>query len=364
MKRRDFLRYAAVLGAAATLGSRTAHAGWLRDDGTTRFPQGMYILDAHGHPDIYPCTPSFCDTTSTIEKIRQVGMNGSAFAVTEDLSGLQGLLDHCDIVVNFEDEGRIRIIKRYSDLALSRPPYFFSPFRSLPAALFSVEGATPLGTDVENVDLLYRLGVRLITPMHKMTNQFGYVMKYGQPPDPPLPADLPPPTANGLTEAGDLMIDRMMKRGIIVDGAHAYIATLRGMAEVALRNGVPIIDSHTSLTHMENPYGTTRARTIDEMKIIASTGGVVCTWPLGHEGRRTFLDWAEETREIAGEIGIDHVGLGTDGGGGLPELIDGYTSILDLPKLVEAMDQVGFKRSEIAAYMGGNIARIIRKCIG
>jgi microsomal dipeptidase-like Zn-dependent dipeptidase len=43
------------------------------------------------------------------------------------------------------------------------------------------------------------------------------------------------------------------------------------------------------------------------------------------------------------------VGLGTAGGGGLPAWVDAYRSILDLPKLVEAMDEVGFKGSEIEA---------------
>jgi microsomal dipeptidase-like Zn-dependent dipeptidase len=75
------------------------------------------------------------------------------------------------------------------------------------------------------------------------------------------------------------------------------------------------------------------------------TGGVVCTWPLGwfadiNNHRTSFLDWANETLEVARHIGIEHVGLGTDGGGGLPELIEGYGSILDLPKLVEAMEEV------------------------
>jgi len=160
-----------------------------------------------------------------------------------------------------------------------------------------------------------------------------------------------------------------MSLGIIVDAAHAHINTLEGIAEIARIHGVPMIDSHTSLTHREDPYGTTRLRTFEEMKMVAETGGVVCTWPYGwyvdeNHHRTSFLDWAKENLEIAREIGIDHVGLGTDGGGGLPELIGGYGSISDLPELVEAMVEVGFKRKEIAAYMGGNLFRVIKQCIG
>ena len=102
--------------------------------------------------------------------------------------------------------------------------------------------------------------------------------------------------------------------------------------------------------------------------MITETGGIVCTWPFGwyvdeSHHRMSFLDWAKENLEIAREIGIEHKGLGTDGGGQLPQLIEEYGSILDLPKLVEAMDEVGFKRKEIGAYMGGNLFRVVKECI-
>jgi hypothetical protein len=58
------------------------------------------------------------------------------------------------------------------------------------------------------------------------------------------------------------------------------------------------------------------------------------------------------------------VGLGTDGGGigSLAPLIDGYESILDLPKLEEAMEGVG--SIDISSYMGGNFKAVMKKCVG
>jgi microsomal dipeptidase-like Zn-dependent dipeptidase len=105
------------------------------------------------------------------------------------------------------------------------------------------------------------------------------------------------------------------------------------------------------------------------MEMIAATGGIICTWPLkwvreDGSGRLTIDDWAEENYAMKERLGIEHIGLGTDGGGVLPEMVEGYKSILDLPKLVDAMGEVGFKRSEIAAYMGGNLFRVIKQCIG
>jgi microsomal dipeptidase-like Zn-dependent dipeptidase len=354
MNRREFLKCVTVLGASITLGKTSAYANWLTNKKRNGFPEGMLLIDAHAHPDIFPCTDSFCDETSTVEKIREIGMNASCFAVVEDQNPageFQSLINHLLYVIGFEDERKITIIRRHSDL-----PHFVHPPRFAPGAILAVEGATPLGTDLDKVDELYDLGVRLITPMHNRVNDIGDIMTAA-------------PSQGGLTVVGRQMVERMMSIGIIVDVAHAHMNTLQGIAEIARINGIPIIDSHTSLTHRENPYGTTRLRTFEEMEIVAETGGVVCTWPLGwyvddSHHRMSFLDWAKENLEIVRKIGIEHVGLGTDGGGGLPDLVDGYGSILDLPNLVEAMDEVGFKRKEIAAYMGGNLFRVIKQCIG
>jgi microsomal dipeptidase-like Zn-dependent dipeptidase len=63
-------------------------------------------------------------------------------------------------------------------------------------------------------------------------------------------------------------------------------------------------------------------------------------------------------------LGMAHVGLGTDGGGSLPDLIEGYRDVRDLVRLVAAMQEVGFSHEEIAAYMGGNFHRVLKDCIG
>jgi microsomal dipeptidase-like Zn-dependent dipeptidase len=104
------------------------------------------------------------------------------------------------------------------------------------------------------------------------------------------------------------------------------------------------------------------------MELVAKTGGVVCTWPWaykrGNAVRKTFSDWAKEILEMKRRLGMDHVGLGTDGGGHLPNLIDGYRDVRDLVKLNVAMQEIGFSQGEIGAYMGGNFYRVLKSCIG
>jgi microsomal dipeptidase-like Zn-dependent dipeptidase len=372
MNRREFLKYCSLLGASVALGKTSAYANWLTNEKRNCFPQGMLLIDAHAHPDqFYYMGPTegpqweawcaqFCDDSSTLEKILTVGVQNSSFAAIGDTQTRALIMDEVmpqiQKVIGLEQQGLVRIVRRHENIVHGGPPKGF-----IPGAILSLEGASPLGSDestvLGNLNILYEHGVRMITLMHYRANDIGCVMTE-------LPFD-----GGGLTVLGQQMVERVTSLGIIVDVAHAHINTLQGVAEVARINGVPIIDSHTSLTHRENPYGTTRLRTFEEMEMVAETGGVVCTWPLGwyvdeNHHRMSFLDWAEENLEIAREIGIEHVGLGTDGGGVLPEMVEGYASILDLPKLVEAMDEVGFKRSEIAAYMGGNLFRVIKQCIG
>jgi microsomal dipeptidase-like Zn-dependent dipeptidase len=104
------------------------------------------------------------------------------------------------------------------------------------------------------------------------------------------------------------------------------------------------------------------------MEVVAKTGGVVCTWTWGltrgKTKRETFRDWAAEIMEMKKRIGMEHVGLGTDGGGGIPQFVEGYRDIRDLSRLVRAMQEAGFTREEIAAYMGGNTFRVLEACIG
>jgi microsomal dipeptidase-like Zn-dependent dipeptidase len=63
-------------------------------------------------------------------------------------------------------------------------------------------------------------------------------------------------------------------------------------------------------------------------------------------------------------LGMDHVGLGTDGGGHLSRFIEGYRDVRDLVHLAKAMQEVGFSQDEIVAFMGGNFYRVFRSCVG
>ena len=103
------------------------------------------------------------------------------------------------------------------------------------------------------------------------------------------------------------------------------------------------------------------------METIAKTGGVVCTWPFAYSARNsqrsTLKDWAEEIVRMKARLGMEHCGLGTDGGGGLPRFVKGWESIASLPHLIVEMKEAGLTQGDIAAYVGGNFLRLLGKCL-
>lgn len=367
MDRRDFLRYGLALGATFTIGAKKSHAAlpWLRKG---LLPPGMVVIDAHAHPDQFysPQDPD-PDLSSSLEKIDSLGMWGSNFAASGDsqngVTPWPNVLSQVGHVNDLETSGRVKIIRSRSDVH----QYLYKK-GPIPSAILSLEGARPIGYFMPvgagepsidgDLNTLFGLGVRMVTVMHRGNNQFGTNMSYQGDDGPGL----------GLTDLGKQLVETMIESGIIVDGAHAYYRTLMDMAKIARANGVPIIDSHTSLSPRSSPNAS-RLRTWREMEIIASTGGLICTWPLQWESpelgvrRWSIRDWARENYEIKKRLGPEHVALGTDGGGQLPDMVDGYASILDLPKLIAAMYRAGFKEWEIELYMGGNFRRILETCL-
>lgn len=350
MKRRDFIRYCGALLTSMAFGHKPAHAKWIDTAARGEMPKGMLVIDAHSHPLLFPCypPPGWCDEASTPEKIAQLKMNASCFAVVGDRSNgdlvpYADILKNLDNILALEEKGEIRIIRRHSDL----PRDVHSP-HYVPGALLGVEGSVFIGDDLDKLDELYGLGVRLMTVMHYRQEDIGDIMTR-------------PPVNNGLTEKGVRIVEKMCSLGIIIDAAHAHVNTLGPITEIARAHGLPVIDSHTCLSPAPVPV-ITRRRSFYEMEMVVRTGGVIGLWPVKYFDRNTFQDWAKEIRAIADRFGIEHVGLGTDGGGigYLAELIDGYDSILDLPKLVDAMYGEGFKRQEIEAYFGGNLSRVIK----
>lgn len=363
MNRRQFLRYSAFYGLSAALGNRLS---WARNpeapltDKTSL--KGLRIIDAHAHPEKYITDSRQIDETSTLKAINGLGMVASCFAAVGDrvylsqdrIPGNEYGSTKTQLewwVKGIVKSAKVKIIRKASDIPNSIGP------GDPPGAILSVEGGDPLGGNPDRVDELYQIGVRMITLVHYRNNELGDTMKNWR--------NLNPgPMHNGLPPAGRKVVKRMQELGMVVDVAHTHTATLRQIAEISEK---PLVDSHTSPCPIEDSEKCGRFRTWKDMEVVAKGKGVICTWPMAYARggtRKTFSDWANEILEMKKRLGMEHVGLGTDGGGNIPSLIEGYRDVRDLIHLVAAMKDVGLSSDDISAYMGGNFYRVFQSYTG
>ncbi len=356
MQRRQFLR--ALLAAALAAGSSDALAFFGSPKLTEeqrKTLEGLLIIDAHAHPDGYRIDNKTRDAAASLEAIRDLGMAACAFAAIGDtVAATRGHKTGSDyhlamVQLDFWMDGlvkpgKVKLVRKASDIPASKGPGY------VPGAILSIEGGNALSGSPDRVTDFHDYGVRMITLVHLGSNDLGESIAYAQ--------------GTGLTAKGRRVVERMQERGLLVDVAHASHLTLKHVGEISRR---PIVDSHTHLCASADAARCGRLRTWEGMEIVARTGGVVCTWPMADNARskrETFQDWAREIKEMKKRLGMEHVGLGTDGGGGLPKFIDGYRDVRDLVYLVGAMQGEGFTRSEISAYLGGNFLRVLQKSIG
>jgi len=354
MDRREFLGYCAAAGwsAAGCDPAKGLSPGSASpEDG--KQSAGLMIADAHSHPYQVHGARQYDPSTPTIGMMQQLGMAVCSFSAVGDMTYYRGQsgTPYSDTqfqltqVMRLVEKGQVRLISKSSDLKS------LLASRSVTGALMAIEGGDALEGRLQNLDAFHDYGVRLMTVMHDRDNEIGFNQRSS--------ADGP------LTPFGIQLIEKMNKLGMVIDVSHCKTRTLHSIAEVS---AAPLVDSHTSLVLPgEALAGSRRLRPWQEMETIAKTGGIVCTWPFAYSGthshRTTPGDWAGEIVQMKSRLGIEHCGLGTDGGGGLPRLIKGWKSIASLPDLIGATREAGLTQEDIAAYVGGNFLRLLELCL-
>lgn len=362
MNRRDFLRNIlnATMGMALgrTIYPIPSIANAMKGKSLL---DGMLIIDPHAHPDMNP--EYWKDQSASFRFMKEIGMAASCYAAIGDVpprlkafvgSYFEKAIQMIDYWKNtVVQKGQVKLVLKMSDIP--------APGTETPGAILGLEGGDALEGRPDRVDESYKLGVRIIQIVRLHNNELGDIMRA-------MPDLDPGPYSGGLTPKGRAVIDRMQEVGVVVDVAHASTATLKDVVAYCKK---PVLDSHTTTLcptedtcdRVDESYKR-RARTWEEMEWIASNGGVVCSRPVSWKTQpsKTIRDWANELLEMKKKIGIEHIGIGTDTGGiPFPLRVSGCNDVRDLGKLAEALTDVGFTREELAAFMGGNVYRVLGK---
>lgn len=224
------------------------------------------------------------------------------------------------------------------------------------AVLLGLEGADAIGSDLDRIDQLHRLGVRLIVPVHLNDNQIGTTALPWQRYVGRLPVRRRSP---GLTAFGRRAIQRMDKLGILVDVSHADRSTV---LDIAAATANPIIASHTGARACQD---FARFLRDDEALAIADSGGLIGLWPYRHRttGIADAAAFEAHARHLARVVGPEHLCIGTDMNG-VPGVMDGFEGELDFHRLIGILAADGFSESELTGIAGENLLRVMAAVIG
>ena len=167
------------------------------------------------------------------------------------------------------------------------------------AVLITMEGAEPLGRDLNLLRVFYELGVRSIGLTHARRNAAasgGIFASSGSPKD-------------GLTEFGRDLVRECEALGVIIDLAHINPAGFREIVELATK---PLIVSHTNARKF---YDIERNISDEQIKMLGERGGVIginSVLVSPKENESTLDRYVDHIEHVADLIGIDSVGIGFD----------------------------------------------------
>ena len=252
----------------------------------------------------------------------------------------------------------------------------------------SLENGAPLAGDLSLMESFYKLGVRMMGPVHFANNDLA-----------DSSTDPGGPEWNGLSEKGRQFVRHANDLGIVIDPSHASDAALDQMLELSR---APLILSHSGVKAV---YDHPRNIPDDLLRKLAAKGGVIQINAFSGymvdtpriperiaamaalnakygpqrdvpaERREAYLaeraaiearyplpqadldDLMAHILHVVKTVGIDHVGLSGDfdGGGG----IIGLEDVTAFPALTERLVAAGFTQSDLDKFWGGNVLRVM-----
>ena len=250
--------------------------------------------------------------------------------------------------------GRLAALERAGEVRIARSPADLDAAHrddGPPAAVLHLEGAEAIDPDLEALDHWYAAGLRSLGPVWSRQTAFGHGV--------PFTAPATPDTGPGLTPAGHALVRRCGELGVLVDLAHLNEA---GFWDVARADVGPLVCSHTAVHALcQSPRNLTDA----QIDAVGASGGLVGIVYGVRFLRPDFTDdpdtplalIAQHAAYVAQRIGPQHVGLGSDfDGTTIPAALGDAAGV---PRVLEALGQVGFSAEEVAAIAWDNWRRVL-----
>lgn len=225
-----------------------------------------------------------------------IGLLGVALYVADQYLGEQALRVALDQVAllkaELETTPRLVLCRTFVEIEQARR-------EGRIAFLLTMEGAEPLGDDLNLLHIFHELGLRAISLTHARENAAasgGIFAASGSP-------------ATGLTSFGRELVRECERLGILIDLAHINPA---GFEEICALTSKPLIVSHTNARRF---YDIERNISDDQIRMIGARGGVIGINAIlvSVQNEEATLDrYVDHIEHVAGLIGIDGVAIGFD----------------------------------------------------
>jgi membrane dipeptidase len=276
-------------------------------------------------------------------------------------------LENMDVIENQAnaamDEQTGKPLARFAHSLSELEAILQDPDPQRPVALIhAIEGGHTLEGKLENLEMLFQLGVAYLTLAHFFPNEIvsptfpwpEYLQQFDWFQD---ERDL----TRGLTPFGEQVVEKMVELGMLIDICHCTPPARARIYDIVGKRA-PLIASHVGAYDINpDPYNLKGW----EMKKIADSGGMIGVifmnyWLMPRESNRGLNVITQTLRDFIDHAGEDAVGLGTD--------FDGFTepptdllNAAHLPRLTQRLLAESFSADQITKILGGNALRVIRQ---
>lgn len=233
-----------------------------------------------------------------------------------------------------DSEGRFRVVRNRIELDRFTGEHATDP--GIVAGLLAIEGLHALEGNLENVDVLFRAGFRMMGLTHFFDNQLGG-SAHGM-------------SKEGLSDFGRQVVARLQERHILVDVAHASPTMID---EVLAMATTPVIVSHGGV---KGTCDNVRNLSDAHLRGVAATGGVVGIGYWDAAVCDVSVDGIVRAIRYAIDVaGVDHVGLGSDFDGATTTPFD----TTGIPRITQGLMDSGLDAASIRKVMGDNVRRVL-----
>jgi membrane dipeptidase len=206
------------------------------------------------------------------------------------------------------------------------------------AVLLACEGGDFLEDGLEALAEARALGASSLTLVHYRVNAIGDVQTEE-------------PVHGGLTGFGREVVAECNRLGMVIDCAHATLATTAGVLEASSQ---PVMISHSHLDHADRHHP--RLLSPAHARAVADAGGLIGAWPSGVTST-SLADFADEVACLADLVGTGHVAIGTDMDANYRPVLASYAEFAALPEFLAAR---GLTDTDIGKILGGNALDLLR----